>query len=73
MTVTPAPGRHPEIGSHGSAERWGTIRFALENWGRTVRLCLILLVASVPPSVIYLGISWLLKRLPIIGPSEPLP
>jgi hypothetical protein len=62
MTVTPARGRDPGTGSRGSAARWRVIESALENWGRTLRLCVILLMASVPPSVIYLGISWVVKR-----------
>ena len=54
MTVTPASGRQP---TNGSAERWSTVRFALESWSRTARLCVILFVASIPPSAIYLGAS----------------
>ena len=32
--------------------RWGTVRYAIDGWGRTLRLCLILIVMSVPPSVV---------------------
>ena len=62
MTVTSARSRDPAAGSRGSAARWRVTEFALESWGRTLRLCVILLVASVPPSVIYVGISWVLRR-----------
>lgn len=30
------------------AEKWKTISAAIENWGKTARLCLILLVVQVP-------------------------
>jgi hypothetical protein len=36
-------------GHHPSAHSWETIRYALESNARTVRLCAIMLVASVPP------------------------
>ena len=35
-------------------ERWRTVRYAIDGWGKTLRLCVILLVASVPPTVIAL-------------------
>ena len=35
----------------GSSTRWDTIRYALDSNARTLRLCLILLVASIPPVV----------------------
>jgi hypothetical protein len=57
VTETPAHGRR--LPSEG---RWHVIDSALDGWGRTLRLCLILLVASVPPSVIYLGVSWMVHR-----------
>jgi hypothetical protein len=62
MTLTPAQDIHPPGRSRGGAERWVTIRFALDSWSRTLRLCLILLVASVQPFVLYLGLSWLVHR-----------
>ena len=34
--------------------RWGTIRYALDSTGRTVRLCAITLVAGTPPAVVTL-------------------
>jgi hypothetical protein len=34
--------------SRASAERWKTINGALESWPRTLRLCLILFVATGP-------------------------
>lgn len=33
----------------GSAYRWATIRYALDSTPRTARLCVIMLVASIPP------------------------
>ena len=41
----PAP-RPPE-----NDGRWGTIRYALEDWGRTLRFCLIWLVVIAAPAV----------------------
>jgi hypothetical protein len=41
----PAP-RPPE-----NDGRWGTIRYALEDWGRTLRFCLIWLVVITAPAV----------------------
>lgn len=35
-------------------DRWATIRYALDSNGRTVRLCVITLVAAAPPAVITL-------------------
>ena len=32
-----------------SGSRWETIRYALDSTSRTVRLCVIMLVASIPP------------------------
>lgn len=39
-------------GGRPGADRWETIRYAIDSTPRTVRLCTILLVASVPPSLI---------------------
>ena len=36
------------------AGRWATIRYALDSAGRTVRLCVITLVAGAPPALIAL-------------------
>lgn len=35
-------------------ERWRTVKCALDDWGKTLRLCVILLTAAVPPAVIAL-------------------
>jgi hypothetical protein len=64
-----APSAEAAGRSRGSAARWSTIRYAIDRWDRTLRLCLILLVASVPPSVIGVTVSWLLRRLPFIHHS----
>ena len=37
-----------------AANRWATIRYALDNNARTVRLCVIMLVAGIPPGLIAL-------------------
>jgi hypothetical protein len=31
-----------------SAEKWNTIAAALDNWGKTARLCLVLFVLQLP-------------------------
>jgi hypothetical protein len=42
--------------------RWGTVRYAIDGWGRTLRLCLILIIMSVPPSVVAVLAHVLLRR-----------
>jgi hypothetical protein len=46
------------------AGRWNTVRYAIDDWGRTIRLCLILTVLSVPPAAAALLAHSLLWRLP---------
>ena len=41
-----------------SAEKGGVIRFALDNWGRTTRLCVIYLTVNVPVDILI----WLIKH-----------
>jgi hypothetical protein len=50
----PIPGgpRHADRTTRRGGCRWETIRYALDSTSRTVRLCAILLVASIPPCVI---------------------
>jgi len=43
-----------EAGRQTDVGRWGTIRYALDSPGRTVRLCAITLVAGTPPAVVTL-------------------
>jgi hypothetical protein len=43
---------------HAAEQRWQTIRFALESWARTARLCVIMLVTSVPVDTL----AWLIHR-----------
>jgi hypothetical protein len=38
--------------NQGAAHRWETIRYALESNARTARLCVIMLVASIPPGLL---------------------
>lgn len=35
-------------------ERWQTLRYAIDGWGRTLRLCTILIVTAVPPALVAL-------------------
>jgi hypothetical protein len=42
----------------GADQRWQTIRFALESWAKTARLCVIVLVMSVPVD----ALAWLALR-----------
>jgi hypothetical protein len=44
LTVARTPADSPEVRVSGGAERWRTIRYALDSWSRTARLCLIVLV-----------------------------
>ena len=39
---------------HAAASRWTTICYALESTARTVRLCAIMLAASIPPGMLAL-------------------
>jgi hypothetical protein len=64
----PAPRGAPELNAparrwprHASC-RWDAIRYALDSNARTLRLCLITLVVSIPPSVLTLLIRLLLIR-----------
>lgn len=41
-----------------AAQRWETIRIAIGSWGKTVRLCLILLTVSLPAD----ALIWLIHR-----------
>ncbi len=42
----------------GADQRWQTIQFALGSWAKTARLCVIMLVMSVPVDVL----AWLIHR-----------
>jgi hypothetical protein len=46
----PAPRRH--LAMTGPSARWEAIRYALDSTARTIRLCTILLAASLPPGAI---------------------
>ncbi len=46
------------LNRHAAEQRWQTIRFALESWARTARLCVIMLVTSVPVDTL----AWLIHR-----------
>ncbi len=63
MTVTPVRGRDPATGSPSGTARWRVIETALESWGGTLRLCLILFVLGGPlSSILYLATAWLSRR-----------
>lgn len=42
--------------------RWGTVRYAIDDWNRTLRLCLILFVASSPFSAVAFIVVHLLTQ-----------
>ena len=46
------------LNAHAVEQKWQTIRFALESWARTARLCVIMLVMSVPVDTL----AWLVLR-----------
>jgi hypothetical protein len=56
-SVMSTPGR-----PRSSPGRWGTVLYAIDDWGRTLRLCLILLVLSVSPVTAVLLTHVLLQR-----------
>lgn len=39
-------------------EKWRTVRFALDNWSRTARLCVIFLTLNVPVEIL----MWLIRH-----------
>jgi hypothetical protein len=45
-------------GPPASVEKWREVRSALDNWGRTTRLCLIYLTINVPVDVLV----WLVRH-----------
>jgi hypothetical protein len=47
-------GAAADLGRQAEAGRWATIRYALDSKGRTLRLCVITLVAAAPPAMITL-------------------
>lgn len=48
-----------EVRSDLSTEKWKTITAAIESWGKTTRLCLVLLLLQVPVDG---WLAWLLLR-----------
>lgn len=48
----------PRLSMRAVEQKWQTIRFALESWSRTARLCVIMLVMSVPVDTL----AWLVLR-----------
>lgn len=59
MSVPPGGARGEHRAAPASGNRWATIRYALDSNARTLRLCLILVAASVPPGLIAI----LIRRL----------
>lgn len=39
-------------------EKWRTVRFALDSWNRTARMCVIYLALNVPVEIL----AWLLRH-----------
>ena len=54
MRVPPDAGRVAQQATAAAGNRWGTIRYALDSTTRTLRLCLIMVAASVPPGLLAL-------------------
>jgi hypothetical protein len=57
LSVATKEGRVEQATAAAGNNRWGTIRYALDSTARTLRLCLIMLVASVPPGLVALLIK----------------
>jgi type IV secretory pathway component VirB8 len=57
--VTVTPGRVPvHLLSQASAEKWQTVRSALDSWSRTIRFCVMMLVMTVPLASCVLLVRW---------------
>jgi hypothetical protein len=54
QAVARSPASADKAALGDSTDRWATIRYAIDSTGRTVRLCVIMLVAWVLPAVITL-------------------
>jgi hypothetical protein len=55
-----APAPKPRPGPESDRSGWpGVMRFAIESWARTARLCAILLVAGVVPGALIVLRLWL--------------
>jgi hypothetical protein len=52
--TAPTDGKPPDRIRSRAADRWETIRYAVDSTARTIRLCVILLVVGVPPVLIML-------------------
>jgi hypothetical protein len=48
----------PHFKTHVTGPKWQTIRFALESWARTARLCVVMFVMSAPVDTL----AWLVLR-----------
>jgi hypothetical protein len=53
--------RMPVNSAKGRVSKWGTIRYALDSNARTLRLCLVMLAASIPPGLVVLLLT-LIRR-----------
>jgi hypothetical protein len=49
--------------------RWETIRYALDSWARTLRLCLIWLVLIAAPAAAAHPLAGLIRPMLLCGPS----
>jgi hypothetical protein len=50
------PTSRPNPPMPAAAEKWATIRYALGSWAKTIRMCVILLIMTVPADV------WLIRH-----------
>lgn len=46
--------RMPVNSAKGCVSKWGTIRYAIDSNARTLRLCLVMLAAGIPPGLVVL-------------------
>lgn len=63
VKVTPIDHSQPPDDDPGGSGRWQTVRSALDNWGRTTRLIVILVALALTSTpVIVTVVWWLLRR-----------
>jgi hypothetical protein len=55
--MNPGPARHRRGGNW-----WETVRYALDDWPRTARLCVIILVSETPPTLLAVLIRLLIRH-----------
>jgi hypothetical protein len=62
MTQDPRPPPEAKKASEdpqsSESEKWRTVRFALDSWDRTARMCVIYLTLNVPVEIL----AWLIRH-----------